>query len=105
MFKLCNRMWEQEEYPQALKKTTLNIIYKGKGRQEDLSSNRSLHCKQWWPKVAKSLVVEDGLNWPLKKGFSGARSKELMFVLKSLVARLRKQSKMVIIQSFEISNV
>ena len=101
---------EQEEFPEAFKKRTLNIVYKGKGRQEDLSSNRFVHCKEWWPRVAESLVVEDGLNWSLKEsssvlkisGKSGHRSKELMFVLKSVVVRLRKQSKMVILQSFDI---
>ena len=111
VYKMCKRMLEQEVFPEAFNKTTLHIIYKGKGRREDLSSNRFVHCKEWWPRVAESLVVEDGLKGPLLEGSSvfqiggqpGHRSEELVFVLKSLVARLRKQGKMVILQSYDIS--
>ena len=56
-------------------------------------------------------MVEEGLKRPLIEGSSvfqiggqpGHRSEELMFVLKSLVARLRKQGKMVILQAYDIS--
>ena len=107
VYKMCKRMLDQEEFPESFNKTTLHIIYKGKGRREDLSCNRFVHCKEWWPRVAESLVVEDGLKGPLIEGSSvfqiggqpGHRSEELMFVLKSLVASLRKQGKMVILQS------
>ena len=104
-------MLDQEEFPESFNKTTLHIIYKGKGRREDLSCNRFVHCKEWWPRVAESLVVEDGLKGPLIEGSSvfqiggqpGHRSEEHMFVFKSVLAKHRAEGKMVVIQSYNIS--
>ena len=111
VFLMCKRMLKQEEFPESFSKTTLHIIFKGKGRREELSRNRFIHCKEWWPRVAESLLVEDGLKGPLIEGSSifqiggqpGHRSEDLMFVLKSLVARQRRQGKMIILQSYDIS--
>ena len=57
------------------------------------------------------MVVEDGLKDPLIQGSSiyqiggqpGHRSEELLFVLKSVVARTREQGKMIVLQSYDIS--
>ena len=61
--------------------------------------------------MAEGLVVEDGLKYPLIQGSSiyqiggqpGHRSEELLFVLKSVVARSREQGKMIILQSYDIA--
>ena len=61
--------------------------------------------------MTESLVVEDGLKDPLIQGSSiyqtggqpGHRSEELLFVLKSVVARTREQGKMIVLQSYDIS--
>ena len=87
------------------------MLWKCKGRPEILENNRFIHCKEWWPRVAESLVVEDGLKTPLLNGSSiyqiggqpGHRSEELMFVFKSVVAMYRKKGKMIIVQGFEVS--
>ena len=63
--------------------------------------------------MAESLVVEDGLKDPLIQGSSiyqiggqpGHRSEELLFVLKSVVARSREQGRMIILQSYDISKI
>ena len=88
-------MFKEEEFPEAFNKTTLHIIFKGKGNKETLSDNRFIHCKEWWPRVAESIIVEEGLKGALVGGSSvyqiggqpGHRSEELMFVLKSIVAK------------------
>ena len=61
--------------------------------------------------MAEGLVVEDGLKEALVNGSSiyqiggqpGHRSEELLFVLKSVVARSREQGRMIILQSYDIS--
>ena len=104
-------MFKEEEFPEAFNKTTLHIIFKGKGNKETLSDNRFIHSKEWWPRAAESIIVEEGLKGALVGGSSvyqiggqpGHRSEELMFVLKSIVAKQRKLGRMIILQSFDIS--
>ena len=112
VFKLCQRFFKEEKFPQSFKETTLHMIYKNnKGRTDILSNHRFIHCKQWLPRVAEGLVVEDGLKEQLVSGSSiyqiggqpGHRSEELMFVVKSVVARQRSRGKIVIIQGYDIS--
>ena len=45
VYKMCKRMFREEEFPEAFNKTTLHIIFKGKGNKETLSDNRFIHCK------------------------------------------------------------
>ena len=76
-----------------------------------LTNHRFIHCKEWLPRVAEGLVVEDGLKDKLVSGSSiyqiggqpGHRSEELMFVVKSVVARQRSQGKIVILQGYDVS--
>ena len=63
VFKLCQRFFEEEKFPDVFKDTTLHMLYKNnKGRTDVLSNHRFIHCKQWLPRVAESLVVEGGLS-------------------------------------------
>ena len=41
------------------------MIYKGKGKREDLSKNRFIHSKSWFPRLVEGLVVEGALKKPL----------------------------------------
>ena len=108
---MCNRMFELEQFPETFSETTLHMLFKKKGRAEDLNNNRFLHCKEWWPRVAEGLVVEDGLKGPLIQGSSiyqiggqpGHRSEELMFVLKSLIAKYRAEGKLIVLQAYDVS--
>ena len=86
------------------------MLYKGKGKRENLNDNRFIHCKEWFPRAAEGLVVQDGLKRCLVDGSSiyqvggqpGHRPEEMVFVLKSLVARQRQLGKMVVLQCFDV---
>ena len=45
VFKLCKRMIEEATFPAEFKETTLHMIFKNKGRKENLSDNRFIHSK------------------------------------------------------------
>jgi hypothetical protein len=71
VFQFCLEMIEKETFPASFKDTTLHMIFKGgKGRRHNLSDNRFIHSKLWWPRLAEGLVVEEGLKQPLIEGSS-----------------------------------
>ena len=87
------------------------MIFKGgKGRKEILSDSRFIHCKDFWARTAEGLIVEDGLKGPLIDmssiyqigGQPGHRPEELVFVMKSLIAKYMKNRKMLILKLFDI---
>ena len=87
------------------------MIYKGKGKREELSNNRFIHCKDWLARAAEGLVVTDGLKSFLLAGSSiyqvggqpGHRPDEMVFVLKSLIAKRRKERKQVVLQCYDVA--
>ena len=88
------------------------MIFKGgKGRKEILSDNRFIHSKTWMPRLAEALVVEEGMKGPLVEkstmyqigGQPKHRAEELMFSMKSVVAKERSEKNPVIIQCWDIS--
>ena len=112
VFKMCVRMFEEESFPAEFQYTTLNMIFKGgKGRKEILSNNRFVHCKDVWARTAEGLIVEDGLRGPLIEkssiyqigGQPGHRPEELIFVMKSVIAKHLKNKKMLILKLYDIS--
>ena len=112
VFKLCQAMMKYEEFPKAFKNTTLHQIFKGgKGKRETLSDNRFIHSKSWFPRLAEALVVQGGMKGPLVEGSSeyqiggqpGHRPEELMFVIKSVIAKQRAEGKAIILQCWDIS--
>ena len=86
---LCQVMIKKEEISSEFRKTTLHMIYKGKGKHEDLSKNRFIHSKSWFPR----LVVEGALKKSLVEkssifqigGQPNHRPEELLFVMKSVM--------------------
>ena len=105
-------MFEEEKFPESFQNTTLHMIYKGgKGRREMLPSNRFIHSKSWFPRIAEALLVEEGLKQSLIDGSSiyqiggqpGHRAAELVFSLKSIISKYRAEGKSIIIQSSDIS--
>ena len=69
VLKMCQRMFSEETFPKQFQETTLHMLFKGgHGKQNILENNSFIHCKEWWPRVAESLVVEDGLKEPLING-------------------------------------
>ena len=112
VFKLCQRMIEIEQFPKYFQDTTLHMIFKGgKGRNEVLSDNRFIHSKPWFPRLMEGLVVEEGLREALLQGSSmyqvggqpGHRTEELVFAMKSIVAKQMMEGKATIIQCWDIS--
>jgi hypothetical protein len=86
------------------------MIYKGKGRREVLPDNRFIHSKPWLPRTVEGCVVEQGLKGPLVEASSiyqiggqpGHRAEELMYVMKSIIAKYRAEGKPLIIQCWEM---
>ena len=111
VFQLCQIMMENEKFPAEFRNTTLHMIYKGKGKREDLTKNRFIHSKSWFPRLVEGLVVEGGLKKPLVEkssifqigGQPGHRAEELLFVMKSVIARQRMQGKEIVLQCYDIS--
>ena len=111
VYNLCQKMFRFETFPETFTETTLHMIWKAKGRQTNLDSNRFIHCKPWLPRAAESLIVEGGLKEPLLQGSSiyqiggqpGHRSEELLFVMKSIIAKYRKMGKNIVLQLYDIS--
>jgi hypothetical protein len=111
VFKFCRRMITEEKFPESFKQTMLHMIFKGgKGKREVLPNNRFIHSKSWFPRVAEGLVVAGGLKAPLVEGSSifqiggqgGHRAEELLFVMKSVIAKYRKEKKPVILQCYDL---
>ena len=66
VFKFCQLMFQKEVFPETFNNTTLHMIFKGgKGRREKLTDNRFIHSKNWFPRLAEALCVEEGMKWPL----------------------------------------
>ena len=112
VFKFAQLMIEKEVFPSSFQETTLHMIFKGgKGRRQNLPDNRFVHSKFWFPRMVEGLVVVQGLKEPLVEGSTmnqiggqpGHRAEELIFSLKSIVAKYRSEGKQIIIQSSDIS--
>ena len=112
VFKFCQVMMDKEEFPSSFQNTTLHMVFKGgKGRNHHLTDNRFIHSKSLLPRTAEGLAVLQGLKDPFLEGSSvyqiggqpGHRSEELVFVFKSIIAKYRKEGKLVIIQTSDIS--
>ena len=111
VFKLCKRMIEEATFPAEFKETTLHMIFKNKGRKENLSDNRFIHSKTWLPRLVEGLIVEEGMKEALVKNSSmfqiggqpGHRPEEHLFVMKSLIAKKKAERKPMVIQCWDIS--
>ena len=112
IFKFCQRMIQEEIFPKYFQQTTLNMLFKGgKGKKEELASNRFIHSKTWLPLLAKGLVVEAGLKAPLLAnssryqvgGQEHHRAEELLFCKKSIMAKNLKEGRIQLSKFFDIS--
>ena len=100
-------MISKEQFPNEFNMTTLDMIFKGgKGKKEILSDNRFIHSKTWVPRLAEALVVEEGMKKPLVEnstiyqigGQAKHRPEELVFSVKSVIAKERREKKPILIQ-------
>ena len=75
------------------------------------SKNRFIHSKSWFPRLVEGLVVEGALKKPLVEKSSifqigvqpNHRPEELLFVMKSVIAKQRMKGKETVIQCYDIS--
>ena len=109
--KMCQKMFSNECFPSSFKETTLHMIFKGKGNKEEFSNNRFVHCKSWLPRLAEALIVEGEMKAPLLKnstrfqvgGQTGHRPEELLFCLKSVLARYLAEGRVMIGQCHDVA--
>ena len=111
VFHFCRRMIKEESFPKSFQDTILHMIFKGgKGRREVLKDNRFIHSKSWLPRTVEALVVMGGMKEPLVEessryqvgGQPGHRVEELVFVMKSAIAKYRAARKPIILQCFDL---
>ena len=70
VFRFAQTMIEEEQFPVCFKETTLHMIFKGgKGKRHNLSANRFIHSKFWFPRLVEGLVVLEGLKKTISKWF------------------------------------
>jgi hypothetical protein len=113
VFKLCQRMFQEEIFPSEFQKTRLHMIFKKgcSGGREILSYSRFIHSKHWFARTSEALIVEDGVRGPLVEGSSiyqiggqaGHRSEELVFVVKSVIAKYKMCRKLLVLKLYDIS--
>ena len=91
VYKFCQVMFQEENFPTQFSETTLHMIYKGgKGRREKLENNRFIHSKSWFPRTAEACLLEEGMKQALIDGSSmyqiggqpGHKAEELIFCIK-----------------------
>ena len=111
VYLICKRMIEEENFPATFRETVLHMIFKGgKGKREELCDNRFIHSKQWLPRLVEAMVVQGGLKAPLVDassiyqigGQAGHRPEEMVFAIKSLIAKYRAEKKPVILQLYDL---
>jgi hypothetical protein len=108
VYSMCRRMLKEETFPRSFQKTTLQMIWKKKGRKEELPSNRFIHGKEWLPRTAEALTVgkmkeqiQEGTSCFQIGGKAGHRPQEHLFAVKSIMAKSTMQRRMLILGSFD----
>ena len=112
--KFCKIMFCEEVFPSSFRDTVLHMVFKaGKmSRREVLPDNRFIHSKQTFlPRLAESLLVEQGVKQPLLRnstryqigGQPGHRPEELLFCMKSVVAKQMLEGKLTVGQAHDVS--
>ena len=113
IFQVTKRMVRDENFPGSFNKTTLHMLFKGgRGkRKEDLKANRFIHSRLWFPRVVEGVVVEQmkptilrGSSMYQVGGQSGHRPQELLFVIRSIIAKYLKNKNMIVLDFYDISS-
>ena len=100
MGNFIKRMIKKEEFPSEFRKTTLQMLWKGKGPAEVLKNSRFLHMKSFVPRACEAVVVGRMKEQILKSSSifqvgeqPGHSTDESIFVIKSLMAMAEKSGK------------
>ena len=112
MYQVVKRMVKEEYFPGSFDNTVLHMIFKGgKGKRKDeLKANRFIHSKSWLPRLVEGVVVEEmkpsilgGSSRYQVGGQAGHRPQELLFVMRSIVAKYLVQGRLIMLQAYDIS--
>ena len=102
-------MIKEETFPKYFRKTTLQMIWKGKGSVDILKNSRFLHMKSFLPRACEAVVVGRMKEKILESssiyqvgGQPGHSTDECIFVIKSLMARAEATGKCFIISLVDI---
>ena len=86
-------MIEEEVFPDEFRKTTLQMLWKGKGPAEALKKSRFLHLKSFLPRACEALVVNRMKDKIIESssvfqvgGQPGHSTDESIFIVKSIMA-------------------
>lgn len=109
LFNVFQFIWKSENYPEEWQKSTLIQLFKGKGRRDDLNSQRYIHTKEEIPKFFGPIVIsaakEDIIKNMTKFQIAtkpGHRSSEHLFVVKSLMVLNEHLKKAMIISLWDL---
>ena len=109
IFKLCERIINNEEIPASFDSTLLIQIFKGKGNPQVLSNSRFIHMKNWLPRICEAIVVEGMKEKILSKsspfqlgGQPKQRPQFHLFTLKSLIGVREKEKRGTILTIADI---
>ena len=98
IFKLCQSFIRKEEFPRRLHQTILHMIWKKKGRQEEMRNNRFIHMKDYLARTCEALVVGKMKQTMFNMstmfqigGQSGHSVEEHLFSVKSLMGLREEQ--------------
>ena len=58
IFKLCQRIIEDEDILKTFHMTVLHMLWKLKRPANKLSNNRFLHLQSWLPKTCEAFIVD-----------------------------------------------
>ena len=85
IFKLCQRVIDNEEVPDSFRKTVLVMIWKRKGSMDILRNNRFLHMKDVLARSVDAMIVSK--TRPRRPGFKG-HPIEFMIILEPFLGPL-----------------
>ena len=91
--RFVKRMIEEEIFPEEFRRTTLQMLWKGKGTPEVLKNSRFLHLKSFLPRACEAVVVNRMKDKILENssvfqvgGQPGHSTDESIFIVKSIMA-------------------
>ena len=110
VYKLFEKIWDQERKPQQWRDTIIVQLFKGKGESSDYNNQRNIHTKEDLPKLFEGIVVDKSKAKLVKKcskfqigGIPGHRPQEHLFTAKSVISLYNHLDIPLFLQLWDIS--
>ena len=68
VYNSCKRLIGDEDFPQIFSETLLKQLLEKKGSRENLNKHRSIHVKDWKPRLTETLITHMMKEYTLKVG-------------------------------------